>query len=272
MRYDQSNFERMPSHPVRVLASPHNPLLKEIRRAASRGSLTEDGLLIADTFHLLDEAIRSRADIELILAAESKLEEVQRRPAVAEVIAVPDRVLQTTAPSETPQGVIALVRPRTWTPADLLPEHALVLVLDRVQDPGNAGTLLRAAEGFGATGAILLRGSVHPFNPKCVRGSAGTIFRLPFLASVDETAALAMLDGLRMYAAAADADLPVAQSDFGTACGIVVGSEAHGVSPGIRAAATPVRIPVTGIESLNAAMAGCILLYEASRQRGVAKP
>src|SRR6202035_4126314 len=83
--------------------------------------------------------------------------------------------------TETPQGVIALVRPPAWTLDQILSGCALVVVLDGVQDPGNAGAILRAAEAFGATGAVFLKGTVNPYNPKCLRGSAGSVFRLPLV-------------------------------------------------------------------------------------------
>ena len=140
----------------------------------------------------------------------------------------------------------------------------MVLVLDGIQDPGNAGTLLRAAEAFGATGVLMGTGTVSPWNPKALRASAGSAFRVPILRDAKPE----LLDGrsLRIWATlphgAADP-----QPDLVSPTVIIVGSEARGVSPEWSGIAQALTIPTRGVESLNAAMAGTILLYEASRQR-----
>jgi TrmH family RNA methyltransferase len=144
----------------------------------------------------------------------------------------------------------------------LLRGTPLVVVLDGVQDPGNAGAILRAAEAFGATGAVFLHGTVSASNPKCLRASAGSAFRLPIVTEIPADLAL--------YAADPRAKLPVSQAHLGVACAIVIGGEGSGVRPELAARATGVKIPTTTVESLNAAVAAGILLYEARRQRNVA--
>jgi TrmH family RNA methyltransferase len=145
-----------------------------------------------------------------------------------------------------------------------------VVVLDGLQDPGNAGAILRAAEAFGATGAIFLKGTASPFNPKTLRAAAGSLFRVPFLYGMEPALALAALRDarLQLYAAVPSAEQPLADVDLTAACGLIIGNEARGVSRELRAAASAVSIPTAGVESLNAAMAAGILLYEARRQRG----
>jgi TrmH family RNA methyltransferase len=173
------------------------------------------------------------------------------------------------AATESPQGVIALVRPPVWTLDQLLRGRALVVVLDGVQDPGNAGAIVRAAEAFGATGAVFLKGSVSPYNPKCLRASAGSIFRLPVVSAFDPHLLLAALDQKRVavFAALPGAEATAAQSDLSGRTALVIGSEGHGVSALLSGRARGVRIPTHGVESLNAAVAAGILLYEAARQR-----
>ncbi len=245
-----------------TLTSEKNPLLKQVRRAARQASLTEDGLALAEGPHLLQEALRSHVEIHAVIAAESAtLPDLNTR-----VLRVTDRAFAGLATTETPQGVVALIRPPVWTPADLLRGTPLVVILDRLQDPGNAGAILRAAEAFAATGAIFLKGTVNPYNPKCMRASAGSIFRLPLLTSVAEDA----LPDLPLYAADPRAAELASHAGLAQPCALVIGAESHGVSPALAARARPVRIPTAGVESLNAAVAAGILLYEARRQRDVA--
>jgi TrmH family RNA methyltransferase len=185
------------------------------------------------------------------------------------VATVRDADFAALASTETTQGVIALVKPPAWTLDQLLRGKALLAVLDGIQDPGNAGAILRAAEAFGATGAAFLKGSVSPYNPKCMRASAGSVFRLPIAAALDESLLLAAIEKKRgtLYAAMPRAAVQVSDANFKTSCAIVIGSEGRGVSHFLSSRAKPLRIPTAGVESLNAAVAAGILFYEARRQR-----
>jgi RNA methyltransferase, TrmH family len=132
---------------------------------------------------------------------------------------------------------------------------------------------VRAAEAFGATGVLFLKGSVNPHNPKTVRASAGSLFRMPYLGAVDVAVARAALQQHRVALYAGVPARPdggarsVTETDLTAACGLAIGNEAHGVSGELRSAAVEVSIPTVGVESLNAAVAAGILLYEARRQR-----
>lgn len=247
-----------------TITSAANPLIKDVRRAVARGGLTHDGLCVAETFHLLEEALRSGRDIPVVLAAESAEQQVGRLRG-SKLLILPDALLQSISGTESAQGVIALVRPPEWTLDDLFPQRPLVVVLDGIQDPGNAGTIVRAAEAFGATGAIFLKGSVSPHNPKTLRAAAGSLFRLPHVFGA-ETDAFRRPD-VALYAAAANAERTCAAVDLTAPCALIIGNEAHGVRPELRAVATAISIPTTGVESLNAAIAAAVLLYEARRQR-----
>jgi TrmH family RNA methyltransferase len=147
---------------------------------------------------------------------------------------------------------------------------ALVVILDGLQEPGNAGTIIRTAEAFGATGLAALKNTVNLYNPKVVRASAGSLFRLPMVQGVDPKLLLATLQqhGAQAFAAIPHEGAAVDQAPFDDKCALVIGSEAHGVSAAMRAACQPVRIPTVGVESLNAAIAAAVLLYEARRRRG----
>jgi TrmH family RNA methyltransferase len=248
-----------------TLVSEKNPLLREVRRAASRGALTREGFALAEGPHLLEEAVRSGVEIGAVIVA--GLARV-RPPREVRVLHVADRVFAGLSSTESPQGVLALVRLRVWSLGQVLSNPSLIIVLDGVQDPGNAGAILRAAEAFGASGAVFLKGTVSPHNPKCLRGSAGSAFRVPLAAGVEADELLRA--GLTLYAADPRAPRAILEADLRGPCSFVVGAEGRGVSAAFRNAATAVRIPTAGVESLNAAMSAGILLYEARRQRGFA--
>lgn len=254
------------------ITSPKNPLLKEVRRALVRGSLTPDGYAVAETFHLLEEALRSDCSIGLVLAAESvrgTIEQHVKKLRGTRVLVVDDNLLEKLGTTESSQGVIALVKPPPWSIDQVLRGQSLVVVLDGLQDPGNAGTILRAAEAFGATGALLLKGTVSPYNAKALRASAGSVFRLPLAHGVDPNLARAALKqkGIELYAAAPRAQKQLDEADFTGRCAVIIGSEGRGIRQDLQGAAWDIAIPTRGVESLNAAMAASILLYEANRQR-----
>jgi len=241
--------------------SDKNPLIKQIRRAVSRGTLTEDGYAVAEGVHLLEEALAAKCEVGAVVVAESA------QGHYPEARMVSDKTFRELASTETPQGVIALVRPAVATLEQMMRGDALVVVLDGVQDPGNAGAIVRTAEAFGASGVVFLKGTVNPYNPKCLRGSAGSVFRVALVASVEADDILAQA-GVAWYAAMPRAATLASDADLISPCGIIIGSEARGVSAALAGRSTGLRIPTAGVESLNAAVAAGILLYEARRQRG----
>ncbi len=258
------------------ITSPANPLLKDVRRAIARGSLTSEGWLVAETFHLLEDALRSDCEVKAVLAAESVKSAAEahvRGLDGIKVVVLPDPLLRAISGTESTQGVMALVKPRQWNLDQVFRGRPLIVVLDGLQDPGNAGTIARAAEAFGASGVLFLKGSVSPYNAKTLRASAGSLFRVPFLYGVDAALVRAALQQKRvhLYAAVpARSGAPVkmlGDTDLTVSAGLIVGNEAHGVSAELRSAAVDISIPTVGVESLNAAVAAGILLYEARRQR-----
>ena len=191
---------------------------------------------------------------------------------------VTERVLAQVTDTVTPQGIVAVLPlPQEAASGVGGPAGAgdgaggapLVLVLDGVADPGNAGTLLRAAAGAGATAVLATRGTVDLFSPKVVRAGAGAHFLLPLRTGLDwEALSQALPGGCRVLLADAGASTAYWEADWGGPTAVVVSSEAHGVSAGaLQRADVRVGIPVRGIESLNVAVAGSVLLFEAVRQR-----
>jgi len=246
---------------IERISSLQNPLLKTVRKAIQKGSLTEDGCLVAEGFHLLEEAVSSGAAIDAVIGTAQGLSGLGN--IAGRILELADSVYRDLSSMETPQGIMALVRAPKWDRKILHEGNPLIVALDSIQDPGNAGTILRSAEAFGATAVFALRGTVDLANPKLLRASAGSIFRVPtFRGELSELK-------MTQYGAAGEAGTLASNVDWRGPCTIVIGSEAQGLSDAVRKATTGVRIPTQGVESLNAAIAAAVFLYEAARQRGV---
>ncbi|GIU78724.1 MAG: tRNA/rRNA methyltransferase SpoU [Bryobacteraceae bacterium] len=255
-----------------AIQSPHNPLLKEIRRALARDGLTRAGLCVAEGFHLLEEALRSGLRVETVLATEAAAAQALAligREAKVRVAIAGERVFAAVSATEQAQGVLALAEPPRWREEELFARPGPVVVLDRLQDPGNAGAIARAAEAFGAAGLVWVKGTVARWNPKTLRASAGSLFRLPVIDAEDAASALALF-ARRAFAvrtAVPRDGVPLWEADWRVPCALVIGNEAHGAGEEWMRAGEPVRIPTAGVESLNAAAAAAVILYEAMRQR-----
>lgn len=201
---------------------------------------------------------------------------------------VKDAVFSHISDTKTPQGILCLVQMPEYALGDLLgdgfPTASAVsrermegkkqphlLVLESIQDPGNLGTMMRTGEGAGITGVIMNRTTVDIFHPKTIRSTMGSLFRVPFYISdnLKETVAVLRKKGIAMYAAHLDGQMCYDEPDYTVPCGFLVGNEGNGLSPEIAALADAyVRIPMEGsVESLNAAVASALLMYEVSRQR-----
>ncbi len=263
---------------IRIVQSKSNPGVKELRAALRHPGRNPGEAVGLEGVHLVAEALHSRIPLSAIYIMEGReailddhLLAPWRLARTHEVIALPEDLFRAAVSTESPQPIAALSRPRTHTWESLLtPAPALIVVLAGLQDPGNLGTVLRSAEAFGATGAILLPGTVSPWNPKAMRASAGSVFRLAHLhASQDDCLARLAAHGIRTFAAMPDAPLPLASTNLSQPAALVIGSEGAGVPPAFAERChARITIPTPGpVESLNAAIAASILLYEAARQR-----
>ncbi len=253
------------------LTSTKNPLLQEIRRAAAEGRPTEAGLIAVEGPHLLEEALRGEWMIARIFVTPDGRKRYAHllRAAECEIVDVSARAFASTAATETTQEVLALLQPRDWVWDDLTRGTALIVVLDGVQDPGNAGTIVRSAEAFGATGLVFLKGCARVANGKFLRATAGSIFRLPFLegmASADLIRHMRTSD-FELYALAPSTGTRISEADLRKSCAVAVGSEGAGVSSELLANAQALSIPTRAVESLNAAVACSITLFVAQQQR-----
>jgi RNA methyltransferase, TrmH family len=279
-----------------TIASRDNRWLKEFRLALRGGLPTESGGVGVEGVRLVEEALRSGCPIQAVLFSETgerhreRLAPLIDRPEIAfPVLRTTDRLFEGIADTEHPQGVAALVQPRTATLDDILrgPGEAwspLLVVLAGVQDPGNVGTILRTAAAFGATGAVTAAsgqsGTASPFSPKALRASAGAALHLPVLGGMSLPILLAQLrvEGVRTLASSVreprDGSTPPLapwEVDWCKPVALLVGNEGAGLPEEVeRSADACIRIPMaSGVESLNAAAAAAVLFYEAARQRKV---
>ena len=283
-----------------MIASRQNRWLKRFR-AALAGEHGDDEIVGVEGVRLVEAALGSTLQVEALLVSESGARHLPRiAPLLAPTVPVfrtSDNLFAGIADTQAPQGIAALVRPRQVAIESLLTGTPLLVVLMGVQDPGNVGTIVRAAEAFGATGAATCLaegiGTADPLGPKALRASAGAALRLPIVHGIPATILLAQLQMFRVkvYAAVAAAEkssnptLQIGPSffcpwdiDWKTPAAILIGNEGSGLPAGlVRAADARVHIPQAaatspvGIESLNAAMAASVLLYEAMRQRNAAR-
>jgi RNA methyltransferase, TrmH family len=255
--------------PVRRIASRHNPRVKELRAALAHSGRTPAGLIAVEGEHLIAEAVRSHLHFASIFLREGYTQRTDLPEDAEHLLLSPD-IFASAAGTEQPQGIAALVHPPAFSPASLFRGVALVLVLAGLQDPGNVGTLLRSAEAFAATGALLLPGSASPWNPKALRASAGSAFRLPGIQTTEEEAlALLAKHHILTMAAVSRGGSPIEAAPLARPCALLIGNEGAGLSDRLVSAAQHrITIPMPGnVESLNAAIAGSLLLYEAARQR-----
>jgi TrmH family RNA methyltransferase len=254
------------------LTSTKHPLLQKVRRAAADGRMTPDGWLVIEGPHLLAEALLGRWELGPVLTTVPGRERYSALLAKRKVewIEVSPRTIAAAASTETTQEILALVRPRVSSWREVTAPPGLTVALDGLQDPGNAGTIVRSAEAFGAGGIVFLEGCVRVANGKFLRATAGSIFRLPFLEGITRAELIKQTRaaGMDLYALTAQAKQSLASADLRGPCALIAGSESHGVSPELLAAANGLAIPTRRVESLNAAVACSIALFETARQRG----
>lgn len=234
------------------------------------------GLIAIEGEHLIEEALRSGIVPETVFLAEGRAM-FPGLPESTEVLRLTGNVFSSAVETRSPQGIAALIAAPLHDLDEIMNQPAaLILIAVGLQDPGNIGTLVRSAEAFGATGVLTTPNTVSPWNQKAIRSSAGSIFRVPVAVATQEQIATIQSHNIHRMAAvgAAGQEVIAAQdADLRSPCAIMIGNEGAGLSAEWIAMATArITIPCPGpVESLNAAVAGSLLLYEASRQRSTAR-
>jgi TrmH family RNA methyltransferase len=264
--------------PAIVVTSRANPRVKQLRAAFAGNARLSGGLVAIEGEHLLQEALRSGLPIKTIFLSE-RIDPPTWLPRTVELLCLADEAFSSAVATQHPQGIAALLIPPRWEIDSALAATTrnpppLVLIAEGLQDPGNLGTLIRSAEAFGATAVLTTPGTVSEWNQKALRASAGSVFRVPVIAATHADIAALKSRGLHLFAAiagAGDRAVPIAVANFNQPCALMIGNEGAGLSADLLALADArISIPMPGrVESLNAAIAGSLLLYEASRQRAV---
>jgi TrmH family RNA methyltransferase len=262
--------------PLRIVQSKQNVRLKELRRALAHPGREARGLAGIEGPNLLEEALRAGLRVACVFVAEGAepLLEALPLPAETDVLLLPRELLNSALTTETPQPVAALIETPSWTWPDILEGQgeaaALIVLLAGLQDPGNLGTILRSAEAFGAHGVVCLPGTVSAWNPKAVRASAGSVFRVPVLAADAEDCFARLREaGVKVWTTAVHGAKAADCADLSEPVALLIGNEGNGVPEALAVQADgALTIPCPGpVESLNAAVAASVLLYEAARQR-----
>jgi TrmH family RNA methyltransferase len=274
--HDHTARGRSTASRLRAVASTHNARLKDLRTAFRRAELTAHGECAIEGIKLVEEALRHAPHIQTIFFSESArplaekfLPQISRR---TETLVLPNPLFNSIVPSDAPQGVAALVKMQSFSARQILEraEHGPLVVVAGLQDPGNLGTIFRSAEAFGAAGVFLTEGTVSAYNSKAVRGSAGSIFRLPVThVSTVELIPLLRAQKVRMLATSSHKGTPLAQANWTLPVTIFIGNEGAGLPREIlhQMDETVVIPQAEPVESLNAGVAASIVLYEAARNR-----
>lgn len=265
---------------IRTITSRQNPSVQAFGALTRKRKPTDDRVLL-DGWHLLIEARHAGVPIECAALTADVLKKTEGArlareltDAGIEVIAVTSAVMEALSPVRTPSGIVAIGRRETLRPEVVFARSPqLVLLSIDVQDPGNLGATIRAAEAAGATGVIACGASADPFGWKALRGSMGSAFRLPIArASVDQAMRAARAANVQVLAAVARVGYPLFETDLRGPTAVLLGGEGSGLPLGLLEQADamvsiPMRAPV---ESLNVAVAAALFAYEAARQRAQA--
>lgn len=238
----------------------------------------KDGVFLAEGFKMYEEAPESRiVEVYLSEGAEQKAQDntlIWKKLKQTGYETVSQEVFERMSDTQTPQGILTVLRQQKYDLKTMLESpNPLLVVLENLQDPGNLGTIIRTGEGAGITGVIMSGNTVDIFNPKTIRSSMGSIYRVPFVYVEDMNETLSCLHkcGIHTYAAHLKGEAYYDSFSFQEPTAFLIGNEGNGLTVDTANAADfYLKIPMEGqVESLNAAIATSLLVYEAHRQRNI---
>lgn len=257
------------------ITAVNNGQVKFVAELKQKKYRLKTGLFVAEGLRTVEEAIKAR-QIESIFY--TPIDDERTRKALEEAASmgiklycVNEAVMKKLSDTETPQGILAVCNMTHMNLEELLTKGEMLLVLDRVQDPGNIGTMLRTADAAGVGGIVLLSGCADIYAPKTVRASMGSLFHIPVLQGLDEVGFIAMAKdyGYELVVTSLEGATSLYKADLNGRIAFVMGNEANGVTDNLlKSADKRVFIPMKGkAESLNVAMAAGIVMFEALRRK-----
>lgn len=253
------------------IESKDNPLFKDIKKLKERRGRNKSGKYIIEGFRLIEEAIKAKVDMEYIFVTKEAADKMyEYLPKDVEdrvkVMALSEGLIKELSSTEKPQGIIAVIKIKK---EEINLGGSFYLLCDKLQDPGNLGTIIRTAHAAGVDGIILTKGTVDIFNDKVIRATMGSMFHIPILIDEDLSITRKLIDnGFSLLATSLEGDKDFFMEDLKGKIIISVGNEGNGVSDEVYSLADKkVKIPMPGgAESLNVAIATSIILYEKVRQ------
>lgn len=263
-----------------TITSDSNPRVKAARALLRRKGREKAGQCLIEGYRFVQDAVLAGARLSSIFFTQqfaenphwwALLDLIRGSGASIDWIMVPDTLLSRLSETETPQGIVAVAQIPRWDMKQALTgTEPFLLVADRIQDPGNLGTMVRSAAAAGCTGVILTKGTVDAFSGKVLRSTMGAVFRIPVIPDVSASNLVETLtqSRCRLVVGEGSAEMTYHEADLSAPVAVVVGNEGAGPAPEIVSAAEAlVRIPLeNGVESLNAAVAAAVLLFEAAKQ------
>ena len=260
-----------------MITAAGNPKIKNLMNLMKKSKARkEQGLFVAEGLKMFLEAEEDRL-VEVYVsntffASREKGGEIRKRLSACNTEIPSDALFAKVSDTQTPQGILCVIRQYHYTREELLKgRNPLLLLIEDIQDPGNLGTMLRSAEGAGVDGVIMSKGTVDIYNPKTIRSTMGSVYRVPFLYTEEMGEMVDWLKekGVAVYAAHLQGERAYDEENFRGSTAFLIGNEARGLREETAGAATRLmKIPMKGkVESLNAGVAASILLYEAARQR-----
>lgn len=258
-----------------MITSSSNQQMKNITALVKKAKhRKEQGLFVVEGRKMFEEVPAEWLDKVYVSEGFLQEEGTEKLLAGKDYEVVSDSVFKSVSDTQTPQGIMCLVRMPKYELSELLQGNQThLLIVESIQDPGNLGTMLRTGEGAGITGLIMNQTTVDLFNPKTIRSTMGSIYRVPFYVTSDlqKTIADIKASGVKVYAAHLKGTMQYDEPSYCEATAFLIGNEGNGLSDEIADAAdTYIRIPMEGkVESLNAAISASLLMYETNRQRRV---
>ncbi len=255
---------------MEFIHSRDNQLVKEARKLSERKYRDEKGKFFIEGFRFVEEALRADADIEKLLISKrymAKFEQSVLNTCDISKYVLDDNLFDSISCTETPQGVAAIVRKKV---SDINFQSGFYVLIDKLQDPGNVGTIIRTSHAAGVKGIIYTAGTVDPYNDKCLRSTMGSIFYIPLMEDRDLNIIKRIKQsGYKLVVSSLEAESDFFSREYEDKLIIAVGNEGNGISKEIEAMADiKVKIPMPGgAESLNASVAASIMIYEVLRQK-----